>query len=103
MSTRARSIRVDKVREQQAQQVFDELGITLSGAVNMFLAQVAIQKRIPFVLDANPTSDDDFRVNMAHPNVIKRNPSQKFPVLPAEWDDDSDDVYGDLYATKAPL
>lgn len=43
-------IRVEPEVKAEAEKVFNELGLNLSGAVNIFLKQVVIQQGIPFPL-----------------------------------------------------
>lgn len=41
-------IRIEDETKRQATEVLDGLGLNLSGAVNMFLKQVILQKGLPF-------------------------------------------------------
>ncbi len=41
-------IRIEDETKKQAMEVLDGLGLNLSGAVNIFLKQVILQKGIPF-------------------------------------------------------
>ncbi|MGN1014102.1 MAG: type II toxin-antitoxin system RelB/DinJ family antitoxin [Butyricicoccus sp.] len=42
------NIKIDPVLKQQAQDLFDELGLNLTTAVNMFLRQSVREQAIPF-------------------------------------------------------
>ncbi|MDR1785688.1 MAG: type II toxin-antitoxin system RelB/DinJ family antitoxin [Spirochaetaceae bacterium] len=42
------SIRIDDTVKKQADSLFEELGLTLSGAVNIFVRQALRQRGIPF-------------------------------------------------------
>ena len=46
--------RVDTKRLKEAEAVFDTLGLKPSDAVNLFLAQVALRRDLPFVVTAQP-------------------------------------------------
>ncbi|HHT96118.1 MAG TPA: type II toxin-antitoxin system RelB/DinJ family antitoxin [Clostridia bacterium] len=53
MSTTSLNIRVDKTVKKQADEVFNELGINMTTAVNMFLRAVIRENGIPFALKLN--------------------------------------------------
>lgn len=46
--------RVDSAKATAAEKVFSKLGISAGEAINLFLAQVCIQKAIPFPLSTRP-------------------------------------------------
>lgn len=48
------TFRVDKNLKQQAEQVFATMGMTMSGAINIFLSQVVREQRLPFHPGATP-------------------------------------------------
>jgi len=45
------SVRVDNTTKRQAEAVFTALGMNMSTGINIFLAQVARSRSIPFVLE----------------------------------------------------
>jgi len=49
--------RVDVGKKSQAEKIFSKLGISTGDAINIFLAQVVIQKGIPFPLTSAPHLD----------------------------------------------
>jgi len=51
MSDTRLSVRVDSTTKKQAESVFSALGMNLSTGINIYLAQVARSKAIPFALD----------------------------------------------------
>ena len=55
------SLRIDDDVKQEAEKVLKEIGISMSSAVNIFLKTVVREKRIPFVLSAEPTENDKSR------------------------------------------
>ena len=48
------SLRVDDDVKRGAEETFDEIGLSMSAAINIFLKKVAREKRIPFELSADP-------------------------------------------------
>ena len=48
MATVSANIRLDPVVKQQAQELFEELGMNLSTAVTIFLKQAVRERSIPF-------------------------------------------------------
>lgn len=57
------SVRVDETFFHESKEVFAQLGITFTDAVNIFLAKVAMEKRIPFELAVEPSADLQARVD----------------------------------------
>lgn len=48
------SLRVDDDVKRGAEQTFDDIGLSMSAAINIFLKKVARERRIPFELSADP-------------------------------------------------
>lgn len=48
------SLRVDDEVKRRAEQTFDEIGLSMSTAINVFLKKVARERRIPFELSVDP-------------------------------------------------
>ncbi|MBE5040772.1 type II toxin-antitoxin system RelB/DinJ family antitoxin [Ructibacterium gallinarum] len=48
------SLRVDDTVKLNAEKTLDEIGLSMSSAINIFLKTVAREKRIPFELSADP-------------------------------------------------
>lgn len=57
------SLRVDDDVKRGAEQTFNDIGLSMSTAINIFLKTVARERRIPFELSADPFYSDS---NMAH-------------------------------------
>ena len=57
------SLRVDDDVKRGAEQTFDDVGLSMSTAINIFLKKVARERRIPFELSADPFYSES---NMAH-------------------------------------
>lgn len=52
--TQTMSIRIDSDAREGMSKVCEELGISVSVAINMFAKKVAREKRIPFELEVDP-------------------------------------------------
>lgn len=52
------NIRINKVVKQEAQQIFLDLGLDMTTAINIFLRQVIITRGIPFELKLNPIGNE---------------------------------------------
>jgi len=48
--TVAITARVDSEKKRQAEEIFNDIGITLSGAINVFINEVVMYQGIPFSL-----------------------------------------------------
>lgn len=58
MSTSTISVRTDSAVKGEAEELFAELGLNISTAVNMFLRQSIRERRIPFEVTTNvPTAE----------------------------------------------
>ncbi len=54
MATKKTSLTLDEDVRQQAQEVLDQLGLSFSGAVELFLRAVIREKGLPFALTTRP-------------------------------------------------
>ena len=66
-------IRIDKNVKEQANTLFAELGLDLSGAVNMFLRQCVMRGGLPFSVEL-PKYNQSTLEAMAEARSISRNP-----------------------------
>ena len=48
------NIRVDESTRLEAERIFEQLGLTMSGAINMFLKQVVREKAVPLSMELDP-------------------------------------------------
>ena len=48
------SVRVNEDVKRRAEDVFHELGLTMSAGINLYLSQVALQRSVPFLLTQIP-------------------------------------------------
>ena len=53
------SFRVDDEIKKKAERTFDDIGISMSAAINIYLKTVVRENRIPFELSADPFSSDE--------------------------------------------
>lgn len=51
------SVRVEDKFYNESKEVFSKLGLTFADGVNMFLAKVAMEKKIPFELSIEPSDE----------------------------------------------
>ena len=51
------SVRVEDKFYNESKEVFSKLGLTFADGVNMFLAKVAMEKKIPFELSIEPSKE----------------------------------------------
>lgn len=54
MSVPTTTMRIDPQLKDEANKVFDELGLSLSGAVTIFLKAVVREQGIPFSMNVRP-------------------------------------------------
>ena len=76
--------RVDSAKKREAEAIFNDIGITLSGAINVFINEVVMCQGIPFSLRRHSPTDrnleaimdetDDYclahRERLAHSQVV---------------------------------
>lgn len=48
------NIRMDESTHLEAESIFEQLGLTMSGAINMFLKQVVREKAVPLSMEFDP-------------------------------------------------
>lgn len=56
--------RVDKELKEQADAIFAQMGLTMSGAILLMLRQTVIQNKLPFAIDGAPTPNARVRASM---------------------------------------
>ena len=62
------NIRIDKEIKQEAESLFDELGLSMSGAINLFFRQAIRERAIPFSIKAK--NDDKYNEYFT-PEMVK--------------------------------
>jgi DNA-damage-inducible protein J len=50
-------VRVDPELKAQAEEILEQLGMTMNGTINMFLTQIVREKRVPLNLSLNSDKD----------------------------------------------
>ena len=74
MSTVPTQIRIDRNIKEQASALFSELGLDMSGAVNMFLHQCVLRGGIPFSIEM-PHYKQSTLAAMKEARKISRDPN----------------------------
>lgn len=70
------SIRMDKELIEQAEQLFSELGMNMTTALNIFVRQAVRQRKIPFAISLNVPNAETIAA-MEEANRISRDPNAK--------------------------
>jgi DNA-damage-inducible protein J len=76
MATVQTQIRIDEDVKREATDLLNGLGLNLSDAVNMYLRQIILQRRIPFEVKY-PEYKDEVIAAMEEAKQISRNPNAK--------------------------
>lgn len=78
--------RVDTEKRRIAEEVFSQVGMTTSGAVNLFICAVAMNKGIPFPITAQPQlSRSPLRLGLADGRyAFKSDFDERFDAMDAE-------------------
>lgn len=84
------SIRMDSDVKEQADELFDEMGMTLSTAVNVFVRQALREGRIPFEISLDRPNKETVAA-MQEAEKMARDPSVKGYT-------DLEELFGDLKA-----
>lgn len=53
------NLRIDEKIKKDAEKTLDEIGLSMSSAITIFLKKVARENRIPFELNADPFYSED--------------------------------------------
>ncbi len=88
------TVNVDDAVKEQSDRLFRSMGLNMTTAVNAFLRKSLQEGGIPFSLTA------DVRGVWVNPLKVYRPPRNEggVPILPADWDDEEDAIYDDLYS-----
>lgn len=76
MATIPTQIRIDADVKEQAAELFHDLGIDMSGAVNMFLRQCLLHDGLPFPVE-RPHFREETLAAMREAKAISRDPNVK--------------------------
>lgn len=87
METVATNIRIDKQLKEQSSQILEGLGLSLSGAINMFLRQIILQDGIPFKVEY-PKPSRSLKKAIKEGEKLINDPKAKTYKTPQElWDE----------------
>ena len=76
MSTAPTQIRIDSTVKQQATALFNNLGLDMSGAINIFLRQCILRGGLPFAVEI-PKYNSETLEAMAEARRISKDPDVK--------------------------
>ena len=87
METVATNIRIDEQLKKQSSQVLEGLGISLSGAINIFLRQLILHDGIPFKIEY-PKPSRSLKNAIKEGEKLINDPKAKTYKTPQElWDE----------------
>lgn len=87
MATVSTNIKIDPELKKQAQELFDELGMNLTTAVNVFLSQAVREQSIPFKIGIDKPNEVTIAAIKNGDEIIKKGTSRF---------DNIDDMFDDL-------
>ena len=76
MATVPTQIRIDEQLKKQSVELFNNLGLDMSGAITMFLKQCVLRNGLPFAVEM-PRYKQDVIEAMAEAKALSRDPSVK--------------------------
>ena len=71
------STRIDVEKKRQAEELFSELGLTLSTAINLFINEAIAYQGIPFELRRRGQKKQEMLDAMAEAKYLSRDPNAK--------------------------
>ena len=87
MSTATMSIRIDPTLKSEATSILSQMGMTLSGAVNMFLSQLVRERALPFTPYLDVPNEETLRA-MQEADRIAADPNwPRYTNLEDLWSD----------------
>lgn len=75
MAVVSTNIKVDETLKKDAQELFAELGMNLTTAVNVFLRQAVRCRAIPFPIRADDIPNEEIKEAIREVEEMKKNPS----------------------------
>lgn len=76
MATKPTQIRIDEQLKKQSMELFNNLGLDMSGAITMFLKQCILHNGLPFAVEM-PRYSQDVIDAMTEAKALSRDPSAK--------------------------
>lgn len=92
MATTNINVRVDAALKQEAEALFNDLGLNLSSAINMFLRSAVIHDGIPFEVKRYYTPNAETKAVLDEYEAMKKNPGNY------KRYDSFDEVLGEVFA-----
>lgn len=87
MNTVAINVRVDKETKDEASQILEGLGLSLSNAINMFLKQITFRDGLPFAVEY-PKPKTELEEAIEEAKQLENDPNSKTYETPQElWDE----------------
>ncbi len=71
--------RVDSEKKRQAEEIFNDIGMTLSGAINVFINEVVMYQGIPFSLRRRPAASRSLESIMDETDEYCRSHAERLP------------------------
>lgn len=75
MATTNINVRVDSVLKQEAEALFNDLGLNMSSAINLFLRSAIIHNGIPFEIKRQ-TPNEETKAALGEFEKMKKNPDK---------------------------
>ncbi len=69
--------RIDSEKKRQAEEIFNDIGMTLSGAINVFINEVVMYQGIPFSLRRRPVASHSLETVMDETDEYCRSHSER--------------------------
>lgn len=70
------TIRMDENVKKEAEELFSDLGLTLSSAINVFVKQAIKEQRIPFILSRDVPNKETLKA-IKEIEALKNDPNKK--------------------------
>lgn len=75
MATTNINVRVDSILKQEAEDLFNDLGLNMSSAINLFLRSAIIHNGIPFEIKRQ-TPNEETKAALGEYEKMKKNPDK---------------------------
>ena len=85
MATASTHIRIDPVVKEQANELFSDLGMDLSSAVNIFLRQCILHKGIPFKIEKPEFSQETLEAIDEAKRLLKDPNTPRYHTMEEYW------------------
>ena len=72
------NIRVDSSLKKEAEKLFDNLGVTMSSAITMFLKRAVKEEAIPFRIEKNVYSNETINALLEYKNMKNKKKYKRY-------------------------